>query len=35
MHYDLIIVGGGLAGSTLGKNMSESGKTVLLNEREI
>ena len=35
MHYDLIIVGGGLAGSTLGKNMSESGKAVLLIEREI
>jgi 2-polyprenyl-6-methoxyphenol hydroxylase-like FAD-dependent oxidoreductase len=34
MDHDLIIVGGGLAGSTLGKNMAESGRSVLLIERE-
>jgi 2-polyprenyl-6-methoxyphenol hydroxylase-like FAD-dependent oxidoreductase len=34
MDHDLIIIGGGLAGSTLAKNMAESGKSVLLLERE-
>ena len=34
-RYDLIIVGGGLAGSTLGKVMAEQGKSVLIVEREL
>ena len=34
MHYDLIIVGGGLAGSALAKNMAERGARVLVCERE-
>jgi 2-polyprenyl-6-methoxyphenol hydroxylase-like FAD-dependent oxidoreductase len=34
MIYDLIIVGGGLAGSTLAKNMAEKGCRVLVLERE-
>jgi 2-polyprenyl-6-methoxyphenol hydroxylase-like FAD-dependent oxidoreductase len=34
MTYDLIIVGGGLAGSSLARNMVESGSTVLVLERE-
>lgn len=34
MIYDLIIVGGGLAGSTLAKNMAERGYRVLVLERE-
>jgi 2-polyprenyl-6-methoxyphenol hydroxylase-like FAD-dependent oxidoreductase len=34
VDYDLIIVGGGIAGSSLAKNMVESGKSVLLLERE-
>ncbi len=34
MVYDLIIVGGGLAGSALAKNMAEAGARVLVVERE-
>jgi 2-polyprenyl-6-methoxyphenol hydroxylase-like FAD-dependent oxidoreductase len=34
MSYDAIIVGGGLAGSTLGKNLAEDGCQVLVLERE-
>jgi menaquinone-9 beta-reductase len=34
MRYDLIIVGGGLAGSALAKGMAESGARVLVLERE-
>jgi 2-polyprenyl-6-methoxyphenol hydroxylase-like FAD-dependent oxidoreductase len=34
VDYELIIVGGGLAGSTLAKNMAERGTRVLLLERE-
>ncbi|MCI0397581.1 MAG: FAD-dependent monooxygenase [Chloroflexi bacterium] len=34
MTYDLIIVGGGLAGSSLAKAMAESGARVLVLERE-
>lgn len=32
--YDLIIVGGGLAGSSLAKAMAEAGASVLVLERE-
>jgi len=34
MRYDLIIVGGGLAGSALAKGMAETGARVLVLERE-
>lgn len=34
MDYDVIIVGGGLAGSTLAKNLAEHGYRVLVLERE-
>lgn len=34
MDYDLIIVGGGLAGSTLGKALAEQGARVVILERE-
>jgi flavin-dependent dehydrogenase len=34
MDYDLVIVGGGLAGSALAKNMAEHGARVLVCERE-
>jgi len=34
MDYDLIIVGGGLAGSALAKSMAERGSRVLVCERE-
>jgi 2-polyprenyl-6-methoxyphenol hydroxylase-like FAD-dependent oxidoreductase len=34
MDYDLVIVGGGLAGSALAKNMAEHGARVLVYERE-
>lgn len=33
-HYDLVIVGGGLAGSSLGLNMARAGARVLILERE-
>ena len=32
--FDLITVGGGLGGSTLGKKMAENGARVLVVERE-
>ncbi len=35
MSYDLIIVGGGLAGSTLAKALAERGASVLVLEREV
>lgn len=35
MAYDAIIVGGGLAGSTLAKNLAERGSRVLVLEREV
>jgi len=34
MDYDLIVVGGGLAGASLAKNMAEKGASVLVLERE-
>jgi 2-polyprenyl-6-methoxyphenol hydroxylase-like FAD-dependent oxidoreductase len=34
MHYDLVIVGGGLAGSSLGLNMARAGAKVLILDRE-
>jgi 2-polyprenyl-6-methoxyphenol hydroxylase-like FAD-dependent oxidoreductase len=34
LKYDVIIVGGGLAGSALGKSLAEQGKQVLILERE-
>jgi menaquinone-9 beta-reductase len=34
MQYDVITVGGGLAGATLGKALSENGLRVLVLERE-
>jgi len=34
MGYDAVIVGGGLAGSTLAKNLAEVGCQVLVLERE-
>jgi 2-polyprenyl-6-methoxyphenol hydroxylase-like FAD-dependent oxidoreductase len=34
MNYDAIIVGGGLAGSVIGKQLAENGKKVLILERE-
>ena len=34
MSYDAIIVGGGLAGATLGKNLAEGGKSVIILEQE-
>lgn len=34
MSYDLIIVGGGLAGSALAAGMAETGARVLVLERE-
>ena len=34
MHYDVITVGGGLAGATLAKNLAEHGCRVLVLERE-
>lgn len=34
MTYDLIVIGGGLAGSTLATNMARNGYSVLLLERE-
>ncbi|OGN98891.1 MAG: hypothetical protein A2Z71_07730 [Chloroflexi bacterium RBG_13_50_21] len=33
-NYDLIIVGGGIAGSALGRSLAEQGKQVLILERE-
>lgn len=32
--YDLIVVGGGLAGSAIGRAMAENGSSVLIVERE-
>lgn len=34
MHYDVITVGGGLAGATLAKNLAQRGYRVLVLERE-
>lgn len=34
MRYDLVIIGGGLAGSSLGINMARAGASVLILERE-
>jgi flavin-dependent dehydrogenase len=34
VRYDLIIVGGGLAGSALAKGLAETGARVLVLERE-
>ena len=34
MDYDLIVVGGGIAGSTLAMNMAEHGASVLILENE-
>src|SRR5258708_6581924 len=34
MNYDLIVVGGGMAGSTLARRMALSGARVLVFERE-
>ena len=34
MNYDVVIVGGGLGGSTLAKNLAEAGHRVLVLERE-
>jgi flavin-dependent dehydrogenase len=31
-HYDLAIIGGGIAGASLGKNMAEAGARVLILE---
>ena len=32
--YDLVVVGGGLAGTAIGKSMAERGARVLILERE-
>src|SRR3954465_16069781 len=34
MEYDLIVIGGGLAGAALGKSIAEAGLHVLVLERE-
>ena len=34
LHYDLVIVGGGLAGLSLGLNMAHAGAKVLIMDRE-
>ena len=34
MRYDLLIIGGGLAGSSLGVSMARAGARVLILERE-
>jgi flavin-dependent dehydrogenase len=34
VKYDVIIVGGGLGGSTLAKNLAEHGLAILVLERE-
>ena len=33
-EYDVIIIGGGLAGSALGKSLAEKGIRILILERE-
>jgi 2-polyprenyl-6-methoxyphenol hydroxylase-like FAD-dependent oxidoreductase len=35
LQYDLVIVGGGLAGSSLGLNMAHAGAKVLILDREV